>query len=125
MHANHNLLLLENFPHTSSAPKPSTRNGTRGTTDRRKNSSAYGAIQKDSVHCTVDTAGAGRLLSSIWCFHCYVCCYWTKHATFEPGLGCMFLLLNSTLNPFLYCWKIKEVKQAVKDTIGQLSCFCN
>ena len=28
--------------------------------------------------------------------------------------------LNSSLNPILYCWKIKEVKQAVKDTIIQV-----
>ena len=28
--------------------------------------------------------------------------------------------LNSSLNPILYCWKIKEVKQAVKDTITQV-----
>ncbi|RMX43769.1 hypothetical protein pdam_00019504 [Pocillopora damicornis] len=27
------------------------------------------------------------------------------------------VFLNSSLNPFLYCWKIAEVKQAVKDTI--------
>jgi len=26
-------------------------------------------------------------------------------------------LLNSSLNPFLYCWKMNEVRQAVKDTI--------
>ncbi|XP_078384790.1 melanocortin receptor 4-like [Oculina patagonica] len=31
--------------------------------------------------------------------------------------------LNSSLNPFLFCWKIKEVRQAVKDTIRQLCCF--
>ena len=31
-------------------------------------------------------------------------------------------MLNSTLNPFLYCWKIKEVRQAVKDTIKQFFC---
>ncbi|XP_078375349.1 beta-4C adrenergic receptor-like [Oculina patagonica] len=30
--------------------------------------------------------------------------------------------LNSSLNPILYCWKIDEVRQAVKDTIGQLLC---
>ena len=30
---------------------------------------------------------------------------------------------NSTLNPILYCWKIGEVRQAVKDTIKQLHCF--
>ena len=33
------------------------------------------------------------------------------------------LLLNSTLNPFLYCWKIREVRQAVKDTIKQFCCL--
>jgi len=33
------------------------------------------------------------------------------------------VLLNSSLNPILYCWKIREVKQAVKDTIRQLYCF--
>ena len=32
--------------------------------------------------------------------------------------------LNSSLNPILYCWKIDEVRQTVKDTIGQLLCFC-
>ena len=33
--------------------------------------------------------------------------------------------LNSSLNPILYCWKIREVRQAVKDTIMQLNCFKN
>ena len=32
------------------------------------------------------------------------------------------VLLNSSLNPLLYCWKIREVNQAVKDTIRQLCC---
>ena len=32
------------------------------------------------------------------------------------------VLLNSSLNPILYCWKIEEVKQAVKDTIRQVLC---
>ncbi len=31
--------------------------------------------------------------------------------------------LNSSLNPILYCWKIRGVKQAVKGTIRQLHCF--
>ncbi|XP_078384633.1 adenosine receptor A3-like [Oculina patagonica] len=33
------------------------------------------------------------------------------------------VFLNSSLNPLLYCWKIREVKQAVKGTIRQLHCF--
>ena len=31
--------------------------------------------------------------------------------------------LNSSLNPILYCWKIRPVRQAAKDTIKQLNCF--
>ena len=30
------------------------------------------------------------------------------------------VFLNSSLNPILYCWKIREVRQAVKDTIRHL-----
>ena len=30
--------------------------------------------------------------------------------------------LNSSLNPILYCWKIDEVRQAVRDTIRQVLC---
>ena len=33
------------------------------------------------------------------------------------------MYLNSSLNPFLYCWKIREVRQAVKDTIKQICCL--
>ena len=32
------------------------------------------------------------------------------------------VLLNSTLNPFIYCWKIKRIKQAVKNVISQFCC---
>ena len=28
--------------------------------------------------------------------------------------------LNSSLNPLLYCWKIREVRQAVKETLRQM-----
>ena len=30
------------------------------------------------------------------------------------------LFLNSSLNPLLYCWKIREVRQAVKETLRQM-----
>ena len=33
--------------------------------------------------------------------------------------------LNSSLNPVVYCWKMREVKRAVKDTLKQsFSCIC-
>ena len=33
------------------------------------------------------------------------------------------LMLKSSVNPFIYSWKIKEIRQSVKDTIRQLCCF--
>ena len=36
--------------------------------------------------------------------------------------GITILFLNSSLNPLLYCWKIKEVRQAVKETLTWVSC---
>ena len=35
------------------------------------------------------------------------------------------VFLNSSLNPILYCWKIGEVKQAVKDTVSKFGCSAN
>ena len=37
-------------------------------------------------------------------------------------LSVTLVYLNSSLNPFLYCWKITEVRQAVKRTIRQVLC---
>ena len=34
-----------------------------------------------------------------------------------------FLLLNSSLNPLLYCWRLKEVRQAVKGTVKKIFLF--
>jgi len=42
----------------------------------------------------------------------------TVYAVREFGVALVFL--NLSLNPILYCWKIREVRQAVKDTIRHL-----
>ena len=34
------------------------------------------------------------------------------------------VLSNSSINPILHCWKLEEVRQAVKDAIRQVSCGC-
>ena len=38
---------------------------------------------------------------------------------FAWNISGILVFLNSSLNPILYCWKIREVKQAVKETITQ------
>ena len=37
-------------------------------------------------------------------------------------IAIVLVYFNSTLNPFLYCWKISEVRRAVKQTIRQALC---
>lgn len=36
------------------------------------------------------------------------------------GFSAALVYLNSTLNPVLYCWKIRSFRKAVKDTVKQL-----
>ena len=51
---------------------------------------------------------------------------WTgvKAEIFWASTGSL-LYLHSSLNPILYCWKIKEVRQLVTDTLGQFCCSNN
>ena len=39
------------------------------------------------------------------------------------AIASILVYFNSTLNPFLYCWRIREVRQAVKQAIQQALCF--
>ena len=38
------------------------------------------------------------------------------------GMTNVLAFFNSTINPFLYCWRISEVRRAVKQTIRQAIC---
>ena len=46
-----------------------------------------------------------------------------SHLLVIRGIAATLVYFNSTLNPFLYCWKINEVRQAVKLTIRQVLCY--
>ena len=73
--------------------------------------------------------------SALWVQMALVVCYLPEGIvralfTYQEGLvSSLFVAkvltttlvyLNSSLNPILYCWKVKEVRQAVKETIRQL-----
>jgi len=74
--------------------------------------------------------------TALWLQFTLVACYlpyvvsvtWFIHAKPSPSVFLAFsytltlVFLNSTLNPILYCWKIDEVRQAVKDTIRKVLC---
>ena len=38
------------------------------------------------------------------------------------GVALVLVYFNSALNPVLYCWRICEMRQAVKQTISQALC---
>ena len=48
---------------------------------------------------------------------------YSSHVLVINGITSILTYFNSTLNPFLDCWKIKEVRQAVKQTVRQALCF--
>ncbi|CAH3196312.1 unnamed protein product, partial [Porites evermanni] len=76
--------------------------------------------------------------SALWVQGTMVVCYlpFTIAVTLMPqrGIGipisayrawhftATLVYLNSSLNPLLYCWKISEVREAVKETLRQLFC---
>ena len=47
----------------------------------------------------------------------------TQFLDLEFELQLCLFTLNSTLIPLFYCWKIKEIRQAVMDTFRRCSCF--
>jgi hypothetical protein len=48
---------------------------------------------------------------------------WLKTGSIFHASALTVIYFNSTLNPILYCWKIREVRQAVKTTVKQIRCF--
>ena len=70
-------------------------------------------------------------LTLIVCYlpYCIVAGLWT-HNGLSPSLvnswsyASALVLLNSSLNPIVYCWKLEEVRQEVKNTIRHVLCHC-
>ena len=75
--------------------------------------------------------------SALWVQSVLVVCYtplliitivFTYSTTYSSYLGVAYAMaiflvyFNSTLNPFLYCWKITEVRRAMKQIIRQALC---
>ena len=48
---------------------------------------------------------------------------YSSHVVVIDAITTILTYFNSTLNPFLYCWKVREVRQAVKQTIRRALCF--
>ena len=70
-------------------------------------------------------------LTLIACYlpYCMVAALWTQNGL-SPSIvnswsyTTTLVMFNSSLNPILYCWKLEEVRQEVKNTIRQVFCHC-
>ena len=48
---------------------------------------------------------------------------WYKVGSIFHVSALTVVYFNSSLNPILYCWKMREVREAVKTTVKQIRCF--
>ena len=104
----------------------SSSTSIRSTTAEPNKCTEHGAIQKGSLQCTVGAVSISCLLcTSIYsrnCDHSYLKKY-SLLLVFAWKGAVILLSFNSTLNPFLYCWKISEVRKAVKQTLKEALCW--
>ena len=107
---------------------------------RHRQSQVHGHVQQQPSQTTALNGARYRkaVSSALWVQLALVVCFIPKLTTLLlvmysktyssnvvviDGIAYTLMYFNSTLNPFLYCWKIKEVREAVKQTIRQALCF--
>ena len=107
---------------------------------RHRQSQVHGHVQQQPSQTTALNVARYRkaVSSALWVQLALVVCFIPKLTTLLlvmysktyssnvvviDGIAYTLMYFNSTLNPFLYCWKIKEVREAVKQTIRRALCF--
>ena len=93
-------------------PQPNQANQLNMARYRKALSSALW-LQFALIFCVVP-----YVISLIFLFHAGP----SSSVSVSISYSITLIYLNSSLNPILYCWKIDEVRQAVKDTIRQVLC---
>ena len=106
---------------------------------RHHQNQVQGHVQQSNQTSQLNIARYKKAVSTaIWLQLTLIACYlpfimvavWTSYSGLSSSLcypwiyTATLFYLNSSLNPFLYCWKLEEVRQAVKDTIRQVLCLC-
>ena len=76
----------------------------------------YGAlwVQLALVGCYLPIGISGIVIASSNTYSSHLIVTW--------GVALVLVYFNSALNPVLYCWRISEMRQAVKQTISQALC---
>ena len=104
---------------------------------RRHQSQVQGHVQQSNQRSELNIARFRKAVSTaLWLQLTLIVCYLpllistNLFRKSEPSSSYVVALsytitlvfLNSSLNPILYCWKIDEVRQAMKETIRQILC---
>ena len=71
-------------------------------------------VQLVLVSCYVPIGVSGIVIASSNTYSSNLIVTW--------GVALVLVYFNSALNPVLYCWRISEMRQAVKQTISQALC---
>ena len=79
----------------------------------------HGKIQEGSDQCTLGAVSISCLLCTNFIMLIVITNRktYSSHLVVIGGITNILTYFNSTLNPFFYCWKVTEVRQAVKYTI--------
>ena len=97
MHSNLNLLLHQNLCHTSPSPSSSTKPWSPRGSERRRDYTEYGTIQKDGFQRTMGAADITGLLSSIRNNISCPCCQRILHAISCLRFGCIIFFADVKL----------------------------
>lgn len=118
-----NMLSRKNFQQTSSPRNASPQPFSTRTAEYWAGSHAkYNSIQKDGLQRTMCTNCIFVLLPSTFSYTS-IAKYPSDYGKCRPTsslaseIGILFVYLNSSLNPFLYCWKKRAVRKEVKSII--------
>ena len=109
-------IVYKDFSHS----QISSSTSGRSTTAEPNKCTEHGAIQKGSIQWTVGAVNISCLLCNN-VLKKYSLLY-SLLLVVTRKVAVILIYFNWTLNPFLYCWKISEVRQAVKQTIRQALC---
>ena len=102
--------------------------GTRScsTTAKPTKCTEHGKIQEGSKQCTVGAVTISCFFNVPEFITVFMINYrktYSSNVVVIDGITCIITHLKSTLNPFPYCWRVKQVGQAVKQTIPRAFCF--
>ena len=84
--------------------------------------------QYKKIVCTIALAQLALVfcyfpLFTFWILSKVTIADWHKGGSIFHVSALMVIYFYSTLNPILFCWKICEVREAVKTTVKQILCF--